>query len=115
MVNELYIIYIGVPEHLDPRITREFWSSTARQFNGYTRADVTGGWLSPDGRLIEEPAIRAEIITDLPYSVVRDWASRAASLYSQEYVFVVRLGTRGAELVKNPDFNVTSSLEKASH
>lgn len=98
--TSFYVAFIGVAPAVD---MKAFWSETAETFNGYTRSDVIGGWKDPStGKLIEERAIRVEIVTDRPYLDVQDWARRAAVAYSQEYVLLTSLGALGSELISHP-------------
>lgn len=104
MQTEIYLAYIGVPERIDPRLTQPFWRDTARSFQGYTITIGKGGWINDSGVLVEDSVITAQIVTSQPYARIKEWAEKAATVYSQQYIMVVRLGTRGSELVKHPSF-----------
>lgn len=61
----------------------------AQLFGGYSLALVTGGWVNPDGELIEEMAIRLELVTEKP---VREFAVWAGRLLEQSGVLFVEYG-----------------------
>jgi hypothetical protein len=99
MNSELYIAYIG--GRVSPDIQSTFLRETAELFGGFTLTSSIGGWINPQTSVYsEEPVLRIELLTTRPYATIVDWAREACELFNQDAILIVRLGTRGSELVE---------------
>jgi len=91
-MNRIATFYIGTGyaadgSHLDNVEDRVSFikDHAARIFGGYTADRVNGGW--HDGaKLVEEPALRLEVLTDQDANVIRQFAETAKTAFQQEAV-----------------------------
>jgi hypothetical protein len=70
-----------------PAKRHEALSDIATTFGGYTAHDSIGGWMH-DGKLIEEPSLAVDVMTDAPQASITAEAERLAVLFNQSAVML---------------------------
>lgn len=91
--NEVHVLYIGLEaatkEGLRDALVSAFLKRIATLFGGYSASVVTGGWISDSDQLVEEAALRVEIVTDKAVEV-EFMAKVAKAHFHQECVMYTR-------------------------
>lgn len=57
-------IVIALPKAIDDKLLERVTSNAAEQFGGYTIIEASGGWVSPNGEIIQEPVNLLTIVTE---------------------------------------------------
>lgn len=73
-------------------------------FGGFTLFNVQGGWVNPEGRLVEEPGISLLICSPQPEHVLREFAD-----------YVRRVACQHSVVLTGPDGSVSFVEESAEH
>lgn len=82
---------------------RTIKQAAAKRFGGYSLFMGSGGWVTPEGELVEEMCAKLEIVSDAP---VREFAVWAARVLDQSCAMVVESGARYWQGVLNVDESV---------
>lgn len=87
-----HTLYLGLVTRANaavkPSARNAILDDTARTFGGFISIPATGGYTDTTGYTGTEPAIKIEVLTDAPMSIVRAWAERARLLANQESVLL---------------------------
>lgn len=91
-MNKIATFYIGTGFDANASELRDIESRTellkshaATVFGGYSLDKVAGGWNGVSG-LVEEPALRLEVLTDATDQSIRRFAAFARKVFNQESV-----------------------------
>lgn len=100
MLHNRIKFYVGVGEDKDGvRIPYELRQNkldianvaTAKRFQGYSGYLTRGGWINPEGRLVEEPAMVWEVLTtEGDEKVINYHAKLLGEIFNQSTVLVTR-------------------------
>lgn len=91
------LLFVGIErdgdgKQIDPAVRsnalKELRESAAREFGGYTLSNAAGGWMNPEGKLIEEGTIRLDLYTTRHNEDVQDWARRVGAAFGQHSVLL---------------------------
>lgn len=77
---------VQLPDQVRSNGLAEVRTLAAREFGGYTLSNAAGGWINPQGVLVEEGAIRLDIYTDKPHADLFAFAREAGALFQQQSV-----------------------------
>lgn len=69
------------------------------KFGGYTLYRHNGGWIGPDGRLLEERGFTVSILSDVLPEAETAFARKVREAFSQASVVLIR-GTGEAEIIR---------------
>lgn len=72
--------------------TKRACAMVAREFGGYTATTAVGGWVAPNGELIEEESLVISAVTETPgnYEAAKELAKVFKGLFNQACVMVTR-------------------------
>lgn len=77
-----------IPPDVRANALTEIKRDAAQRFGGFTYFHGAGGWINPDGALVEEGSIRFDVYTDKPFSSVYDFATFGGVRLNQASVLV---------------------------
>lgn len=77
-----------IPSHERANALKFLRTRAAFDFGGYTLANVEGGWVNAQGRLVEEGAIRLDVYSDTPIWVAYAFARAAGTRLRQDSVLL---------------------------
>lgn len=104
-----FSLYIGVGETKDGyaitkterkngELSIKQWA--AELFGGYSMLQLNGGWINPNNELVQEPAIKLEILTKTDNAtLVREFAKQCKELFNQEHVLMTVRNLDELELI----------------
>jgi hypothetical protein len=90
-------LYVGIEKdgagkQIDPEVRanalQAVRQSAAQEFGGYTISNAAGGWLNPEGKLIEEGSIRLDLYTTKGEVQVSRWAAQVGAMFGQQSVLL---------------------------
>lgn len=95
-----YAFYIGLgTENSTDRSVPQYqigWlkRTAVNRFGGYSLAIVDGGWVGPNGDLVEEKALRFEVFGDFTIDSMEDFGKEIKVVFRQQAVLVAKTSER---------------------